>query len=84
MVTKQQLIEAAKAKGAEVTIHKDEYTSKECIGIRLKSKHVFYWFDAQPWDEHVFFTHTYSQNTGRTSKSYRAGWIVLRSLALMD
>jgi hypothetical protein len=36
MVTKQQLIDAATAKGAEVIIEKDEYTAKELIGIRLK------------------------------------------------
>lgn len=37
MVTKKQLIDAAKEKGAEITISIDEYTSKERIGIRLKN-----------------------------------------------
>lgn len=84
MVTKQQLIDAATAKGAEVITEKDEYTSKELIGIRLKKKYVYYWFEMQPWETYVSFNHSYSQNTGVTQKSYRAGWAILRSLKLMD
>lgn len=84
MVTKQQLIDAAKQKGAEFTISVDEYTSKERIGIRLKNKYVYYWFEVYPWETHVSFNHSYSQNTGRTSKSYRSGWTILRSLKLMN
>lgn len=84
MVTKKQLIDAAKEKGAEITISIDEYTSKERIGIRLKNKYVYYWFERYAWDTHVFFNHSYSQNTGRTSKSYRSGWKILRSLKLMN
>jgi hypothetical protein len=84
MTTKQQLIDAATAKGAEVITEKDEYTTKELIGIRLKKKYVYYWFQIQPWETHVSFSHSYSQNTGRTETSYRAGWVILRSLKLMD
>jgi hypothetical protein len=84
MVTKQQLIDAATAKGAEVIIEKSEFTTKELIGIRLKNKYVYYWFEIQPWETHVSFNHSYSQNTGKTQKSYRAGWVIFRSLKLMD
>lgn len=84
MVTKQQLIHAATAKGAEVIIEKSEHTTKELISIRLKNKYVYYWFEVQPWETHVSFSHSYSQNTGKTSRSYRQGWVILRSLKLMD
>lgn len=84
MVTKKQLLEAAKSKNADVEIQLSEHTTKELIGIRLKNKYVYYWFEIQPWETHVSFNHSYSQNTGVTQKSYRAGWAILRSLKLMD
>lgn len=84
MVTKQQLLDAAAAKKAEFLITIDEYTSKEYISIRLKDKYVYYHFTRLPWEEYVSFDHSYSQNTGRTSKSYRTGWTILRNLKLMD
>lgn len=84
MVTKQQLIDAATAKGAEVNIQVSEHAGKELISIRLKNKYVYYWFEIHPWETHVSFNHSYSQNTGKTSRSYRQGWVILRSLKLMD
>lgn len=67
--------------GADVYLHEAFETSNgfEHIGIRLKNKHVVYWFFGQP-GEYMCFDHCYSMNTGQTKRAYSNALRILRAI----
>lgn len=81
-LTKEMLIESANKKGAEITFNTNEFTGVESIGVRLKNKFVYYWFEVCPWDNTLLFMHSYSQNTGKTSKRWTQRMRITESLGL--
>jgi hypothetical protein len=54
------------------------------IGFRLNRENsfTFYWFNVI--GEDVFFSHKYSQNTGKQFKSFRSAWGVLEKIGYFN
>ncbi len=76
-MTKEQLIQIANKKNFRVMFSSDEYNNP-MIGID-KGKHSVHWFEI--FADGLFFSHTYSMNTGCVKKGIRYGLNVYYSLA---
>jgi hypothetical protein len=75
-MNKQQLIDNATAKNFRIEFDENQY-GQQLIGIN-KNKWSYHWFNV--YDNEVYYSHTYSQLTGKTKKGMKHRWSVCESL----
>jgi hypothetical protein len=75
-MTKQQLIDKATAKNFKVEFSKNKY-GNQIIGVN-KNNNCYHWFEEV--GDYLLFNHTYSMNTGKTTKGTLHGLRIINSL----
>ena len=75
-MTKQELIAIATKKNFKIELSENQF-GNEIIGVN-KNNNCYHWFEVI--GDYLLFNHTYSMNTGKSTKGILHGLRILNSL----